>query len=296
MKIKWRGAGCASAIWSGEKDSRGNSNATSRRRTRLAARRTDRRWIPAGILELYRELADKIRGFVTDTSALVNRALAEGKSILFEGAQGTMLDIDHGTYPFVTSSSAIAGGACTGLGVAPTRVTGVIGVTKAYTTRVGGGPFPTEMPDLDAKAVRDRGNEYGAVTGRPRRCGWLDLVMLRYAVQVNGIDSLVVTKLDVFDTQAEIQVCVGYRYKGSKLDEMPAEVEVLAEVTPEYKTLPGWQKPTEHVREAHDLPEAARDYMKFISDSLGAEIGMISTGPERDATIIPPGTKLASWL
>ena len=250
----------------------------------------------AGIFELYRELAEKIRGFVTDTSSLVNRALAEGKSILFEGAQGTMLDIDHGTYPFVTSSSAIAGGACTGLGVAPTKVTGVIGVTKAYTTRVGGGPFPTEMPDLDAKAVRDRGNEYGAVTGRPRRCGWLDLVMLRYAVQVNGIDSLVVTKLDVFDTQAEIQVCVGYRYKGSKLDEMPAEVEVLAEVTPEYKTLPGWQKPTEHVREAHDLPEAARDYMKFISDSLGAEIGMISTGPERDSTIIPSGTKLASWL
>jgi len=233
---------------------------------------------------------------VADTSSLVNHALDDGKSLLFEGAQGTMLDIDHGTYPYVTSSSAISGGACTGLGVAPTRVTGVIGVTKAYTTRVGGGPFPTEMPDLDAKAVRDRGNEYGAVTGRPRRCGWLDLVMLRYAVQVNGIDSLVVTKLDVFDTQAEIQVCVGYRYKGSKLDEMPAEVEVLAEVTPEYKTLPGWQKPTEHVRESRDLPEAARDYMKFISDSLGAEIGLISTGPERDSTIIPPGTKLASWL
>lgn len=249
-----------------------------------------------GIFETYRALAEKIRGFVTDTSLLVNRALANGESILFEGAQGTMLDIDHGTYPYVTSSSAISGGACAGLGVAPTRVTGVIGVTKAYTTRVGGGPFPTEMPDLDAKAVRNRGKEYGAVTGRPRRCGWLDLAMLRYAVQLNGIDSLVVTKLDVFDTQAEIQVCTGYRYKGSKLDEMPAEVEVLAEITPEYKSLPGWQKPTEHIREAHDLPEAARKYLKFISDSLETEIGMISTGPERDSTIVCPGTKLASWL
>ncbi len=250
----------------------------------------------AEIFKTYRALGERIRSYVTDTSALVNRALANGESVLFEGAQGTMLDIDHGTYPYVTSSSATSGGACTGLGVAPTRVTGVIGVTKAYTTRVGGGPFPTEMPDLDAKAVRDSGNEYGAVTGRPRRCGWLDLVMLRYAAQVNGIDSLVVTKLDVFDTQAEIQVCTGYRYKGSKLDEMPGEVEVLAEITPEYKTLRGWQKPTEHIREAHELPQAARDYMKFISDALGVEIGMISTGPERDSTIIPPGTKLASWL
>jgi adenylosuccinate synthase len=249
-----------------------------------------------GIAEMYRELGERIRGFVTDTSALANRALGEGKSILFEGAQGTMLDIDHGTYPYVTSSSATAGGACTGLGVAPTKVTGVIGVTKAYTTRVGGGPFPTEMPDLDAQAVRDRGNEYGAVTGRPRRCGWLDLVMLRYAVQVNGIDSLVVTKLDVFDTQKEIQVCVGYKYKGSRVEEMPAEVEVLAEVTPEYKSVTGWQQPTEHIRAASELPRAATDYLKFISDSLGVEIGMISTGPERDATIIPPGTKLASWL
>ncbi|HEV2306686.1 MAG TPA: adenylosuccinate synthase [Candidatus Acidoferrales bacterium] len=250
----------------------------------------------AGIFEKYRELGGRIRGFVTDTSALVNCALAEGRSILFEGAQGTMLDIDHGTYPYVTSSSATAGGACTGLGIAPTRVTGVIGVTKAYTTRVGGGPFPTEMPDLDAQAVRDRGKEYGAVTGRPRRCGWLDLIMLRYAIQVNGIDSLVVTKLDVFDTLKEIQVCVGYKYKGSKLSEMPAEVEVLAEVTPEYKTVPGWQQPTEHIRDAKDLPKAAIDYLKFISDWLGVEIGMISTGPERDATITPPGTKLASWL
>jgi len=216
--------------------------------------------------------------------------------VLLEGAQGTMLDIDHGTYPYVTSSSATSGGACTGLGVAPTRITGVVGVTKAYTTRVGSGPFPTEMPDLEAKQVRDRGQEYGAVTGRPRRCGWLDLAMLRYAITLNGITSLVVTKLDVFDTQPEIQVCVRYKYKGTPLDEMPAEVEKLEKVEPEYRTLPGWQSATYGVRERDALPQAARDYLKFISDSLGVEIGMISTGPEREATIIPSGTKMASWL
>ncbi|MCL6481946.1 MAG: adenylosuccinate synthetase, partial [Firmicutes bacterium] len=187
-------------------------------------------------------------------------------------------------------------GACTGLGIAPTRITGVIGVTKAYTTRVGSGPFPTEMPDLEARQVRDRGNEYGAVTGRPRRCGWLDLVILRYAVMINGIDSLVVTKLDVFDTQPEIQVCVGYRYRGTPLDEMPAEAERLAQVQPRYRTLKGWQATTSGIRELDQLPQAARDYLKFISDELGVEIGMISTGPEREATIVPEGTRLASWL
>ena len=250
----------------------------------------------AGMIEEYLALAERIRGFVTDTTALVNRALDAGKSALLEGAQGTMLDIDHGTYPYVTSSSATAGGACTGLGVAPTRITGVAGVTKAYTTRVGSGPFPTEMPDLEAKQVRDRGQEYGAVTGRPRRCGWLDLAMLRYAATLNGITSLVVTKLDVFDTQPEIQVCVRYKYKGTPLDEMPAEVEKLEKVEPEYRTLRGWQSSTYGVRDHAALPQQARDYLKFISDALGVEIGMISTGPEREATIIPAGTKMASWL
>jgi adenylosuccinate synthase len=188
-----------------------------------------------GLEEEYMELAARVRGFVVDTSEMLNRSLEAGASVLYEGAQGTMLDIDHGTYPFVTSSSATAGGACTGLGVAPKCVTGVVGVTKAYTTRVGSGPFPTEMPDLEAGQVRDRGKEYGAVTGRPRRCGWLDLEVLRYAKMVNGIDSLVVTKLDVFDAQPEIQVCVGYLYKGSKLGQMPADIETLGEVTPEYR-------------------------------------------------------------
>ena len=250
----------------------------------------------AGLLEQYLELAAHIRGLVVDTAVLLNDALDRGESVLFEGAQGTMLDIDHGTYPFVTSSNAISGGAATGLGVAPTRISGVVGVTKAYTTRVGSGPFPTEMPDLDAQEVRARGNEFGAVTGRPRRCGWLDLAVLRYAKMLNGIDSLVVTKLDVFDEQPEIKVCVGYRYKGRPINEMPPDVETLAQIEPEYRTLPGWKKPTPGVRDVRDLPTAARDYLNFISDQLGVEIGMISTGPERDATIIPRGTKLAAWL
>jgi adenylosuccinate synthase len=241
-------------------------------------------------------LGERIRGYVTDVAELLNGALDSGHSVLFEGAQGTMLDIDHGTYPYVTSSSATAGGATTGLGVPPTKINGVIGVTKAYTTRVGGGPFPTEMPDLEAKEVRDRGKEYGAVTGRPRRCGWLDLAVLRYAKMINGIDSLVVTKLDVFDTQREFQVCTGYRYKGSPMRGMPATAEELEKITPEYKTLRGWNESTYGVREAKKLPGAAHDYLKFIADFLGVEIGMISTGPERDATIIPAGTRLAGWL
>jgi adenylosuccinate synthase len=250
----------------------------------------------AGLLEQYLELGAHIRGLVADTAVLLNDALDRGESILFEGAQGTMLDIDHGTYPYVTSSNAISGGAATGLGVAPTRLTGIVAVTKAYTTRVGSGPFPTEMPDLEAKDVRERGNEFGAVTGRPRRCGWLDLVVLRYAKMLNGIDSLVVTKLDVFDAQPEIKICTGYRYKGQRLCAMPPDIETLSGVEPEYHTLPGWQKPTPGFRDVKELPTAARDYLNFVSDKLEVEIGMISTGPERDSTIVPRGTTLASWL
>jgi adenylosuccinate synthase len=242
------------------------------------------------------KLGEKIRGYITDTSALLNGALDAGKSVLFEGAQGTMLDIDHGTYPFVTSSNATSGGAATGLGVAPTRIKAVLNVSKAYTTRVGAGPFPTEMPDLEAKEVRDRGKEFGAVTGRPRRCGWLDLMVLRYAKMINGMDSLVITKLDVFDTQREIQVCTGYRYKGAPLRDMPACAEEFSRVTPEYKSFAGWNESTYGVRNAAKLPKAALDYLRFISDFLQVEIGMISTGPERDATIVPAGTLFASWL
>jgi adenylosuccinate synthase len=242
------------------------------------------------------QFGEKIRAYICDTAELVNHALDEGKSVLFEGAQGTMLDIDHGTYPYVTSSSATAGGATMGAGVPPTRIKHVLGISKAYTTRVGGGPFPTEMPDLDAQEVRERGKEFGAVTGRPRRCGWLDLALLRYAKMINGIDSLVVTKLDVFDTQREIQVCVGYKYKGKTLQEMPALSEEYEKVTPEYKTLPGWCQSTYAQKDAAKLPKAAVDYLRFISDFLQLEIGMISTGPDRDATIIQAGTLFSSWL
>ncbi|HTS11384.1 MAG TPA: adenylosuccinate synthase [Candidatus Limnocylindrales bacterium] len=250
----------------------------------------------AGLLEQYLELGAHLRGLVTDTAVLLNEALDKGETVLFEGAQGTMLDIDHGTYPYVTSSNATSGGVATGLGVAPRRLTGVVGVTKAYTTRVGSGPFPTEMAGLDADQVRARGNEFGAVTGRPRRCGWLDLVVLNFAKMLSGIDSLVVTKLDVFDHQTEIQVCTAYRYKGQCLKEMPPDVETLSQIEPVYKTLPGWQKPTPGIRDVKDLPTAARDYLNFISEQLQVEIGMISTGPERDATIVPRGTKIAAWL
>jgi adenylosuccinate synthase len=182
------------------------------------------------------------------------------------------------------------------MGVPPTKIRNVLGVSKAYTTRVGGGPFPTEMPDLEAKEVRERGKEFGAVTGRPRRCGWLDLAELRYAKMINGIDSLVITKLDVFDTQREIRVGVGYTYKGSPIHEMPASAEEYERVIPVYKTLPGWCESTYGVRDADKLPTAAINYMKFVSDFLQVELGMISTGPERDATIIQPGTLLARWL
>jgi adenylosuccinate synthase len=242
------------------------------------------------------QLGEKIRPYICDTAELVNHALDEGKSVLFEGAQGTMLDIDHGTYPYVTSSSATSGGATMGTGVPPTRIKHILGISKAYTTRVGGGPFPTEMPDLDAQEVRERGKEFGAVTGRPRRCGWLDLALLRYAKMINGIDSLVVTKLDVFDTQREIQVCIGYKYKGKTLQEMPALSEEYEKVTPEYKTLPGWCQSTYGETDAGKLPKAAVDYLRFISDFLQLEIGMISTGPERDATIVQEGTLFSSWL
>jgi adenylosuccinate synthase len=241
-------------------------------------------------------LGEKIREYICDTAELVNHALDDGKSVLFEGAQGTMLDIDHGTYPFVTSSSAISGGATVGVGVPPTKIKHVLGISKAYTTRVGGGPFPTEMPDLDAQAIRERGKEFGAVTGRPRRCGWLDLAVLRYAKMINGIDSLVITKLDVFDMQREIQICTGYTYKGKPIHEMPALSEVYEQVKPEYKTLPGWCQSTYGVKDASKLPKAAGDYVRFIGDFLQIEIGMISTGPERDATIVPEGAILSRWL
>lgn len=243
---------------------------------------------PAKMYEEYAAAAEQIRPFVSDTSRLLNGILADGGSVMFEGAQGTMLDIDHGTYPFVTSSSATAGGASTGTGVGPTAIGTVISVTKAYVTRVGGGPFPTEIHDASADHLRARGNEYGAVTGRPRRCGWLDIPLLRYSNQVNGAEWLVVTKLDVLDELAEIPVCIGYEIDGNVTDEIPADAHGLEAIKPRYTTLKGWRQPTVGITDAEKLPEAAREYLAFQERESGAKIGMISTGPDRNETIVLP--------
>ena len=240
------------------------------------------------MFEEYAAAAEKVRPFVTDTGRLLNRILGEGGSVMFEGAQGTMLDIDHGTYPFVTSSSATAGGACTGTGVGPTAIGTVIGVTKAYVTRVGGGPFPTEIHDAAADHLRARGNEYGAVTGRPRRCGWLDIPLLRYSNQVNGAEWLVITKLDVLDELDEIPVCVGYEIGGRVTDEIPADVKGLESLKPVYTKLKGWKESTEGIAEFDKLPAAAQEYLRFQERESGAKIGMVSTGPDRDQTMVLP--------
>jgi adenylosuccinate synthase len=243
---------------------------------------------PEKMYEEYAAAAEKVRPFVTDTSRMLNGILANGGSLMFEGAQGTMLDIDHGTYPFVTSSSATAGGASTGTGVGPTNIGTVISVTKAYVTRVGGGPFPTEIHDAAGDLLRKRGNEYGAVTGRPRRCGWLDIPMLRYSNQVNGAEWLVITKLDVLDELEEIPICVGYEIDGKMTDEIPADVHGLEATKPRYTTLKGWRQSTEGITEFDKLPKAAQEYLAFQERESGAKIGMVSTGPDRGQTMVLP--------
>jgi adenylosuccinate synthase len=240
---------------------------------------------PDKMYEEYAEASANIRPFVCDTAVLLNRALAEGESVMFEGAQGTMLDIDHGTYPFVTSSSATSGGAVIGTGVAPTAISTVIGVTKAYCTRVGEGPFPTELFEATGDLLRARGNEYGAVTGRPRRCGWLDLPLLRYAGMINGISWLVVTKLDVLDELAEIPVCVGYKINGKPSDEIPAHGSGYDQIECVYRKLPGWRTSTLGIAQLEKLPKPARDYLSFVEQESGARIGVVSTGPGREQTL-----------
>jgi adenylosuccinate synthase len=240
---------------------------------------------------MYREYADaaeKIAPFVTDTATLLNHALAEGESVMFEGAQATMLDIDHGTYPFVTSSSCTAGGAVTGTGVPPNAIQAVIGITKAYCTRVGGGPFPSEVEGAVADQLRARGNEYGAVTGRPRRCGWIDLPLLRYAQMINGVNWWVVTKMDVLDELDEIPVCVGYKINGKKIDSVPALATGFDQVQCVYTKMPGWKKSTEGAASFDALPKKAQEYLRFIERESGAAIGMVSTGPDRDQTMMLP--------
>jgi len=244
---------------------------------------------PDKMYQEYSEASAKVAPFVCDTAALLNQAIAEGESVVFEGAQGTMLDIDHGTYPFVTSSSATSGGAVTGTGVAPTAINTVIGVTKAYCTRVGGGPFPSEALDDRGDLLRARGNEYGAVTGRPRRCGWLDLPLLRYAGMINGTSWLVVTKLDVLDELAEIPLCVGYKVDGKATTEIPAHASGYDAIECIYQTMPGWRTSTQGITELEKLPKAAREYLNFLEKESGARVGMVSTGPGREQTIFVDG-------
>jgi len=223
---------------------------------------------------------------VGDAGRAVDAAIRAGHNVLFEGAQGTLLDIDHGTYPFVTSSSTIAGGACTGAGVAPTRIDRVVGISKAYCTRVGGGPFPTEMAPADAEAWRAAGQEFGATTGRPRRCGWLDAAGLRLAVRVNGLDGIALTKLDVVGGRGRVRVCVGYRLDGAPLDEPPLDGEDLARTEPDFIEVDGWDEAIGQARRLEDLPAAARTYIATIERLVGAPMWLISVGAERDETIL----------
>jgi adenylosuccinate synthase len=247
-----------------------------------------------GTVERYVEAAERMRPMVCDTGRLLADAMAAGANVLFEGAQGTMLDLDHGTYPFVTSSSASAGGACTGTGVPPTKIDGVIGISKAYTTRVGGGPFTSEALDAVGDLMRNRGNEFGSVTGRPRRCGWFDVPLIRYTACINGFDSMVVTKLDVLDALDEIPVCVAYRIDGETTCEIPATWRQLARAEPVYERLPGWKSITKGVSEWDDLPRAAQQYLLFLERQSGVEVGCISTGPERNETIRRAGSRFAA--
>jgi adenylosuccinate synthase len=238
----------------------------------------------AKVHDAYRAAGDRLKQYVTNTVVLLDQAMSRGQNILFEGAQGTFLDIDHGTYPFVTSSNTTAGGACTGSGVAPHRVDKVVGVMKAYTTRVGEGPLPTESADI-SDLLHGMGREFGATTGRPRRCGWFDAVASHYAAIINGIDELAVTNLDGLDSLETIKVCVAYRAGLSRLNYLPADIEVLAQCEPVYAEFPGWRKPTGHCKRWNELPAKARSYLRALDDLTGARLKIVSVGPARDQTI-----------
>ena len=237
------------------------------------------------ILDLYSSYADRLKPFVCDISVFLNDAIDSGKNVLFEGAQGTLLDVDHGTYPYVTSSNTTAGAACTGSGVGPTRIEEVIGVTKAYTTRVGNGPFPTEMHGDDGDNLRRLGNEFGATTGRARRCGWFDVPILRSAKRLNGLTSIALTRLDTLDTMEKLKVCVAYNFRGERIEQFPVDLKVLAECEPIYEEIEGWRRSTADIRSYEDLPVLARSYVDLLVDSIGLPASLISVGPERDATI-----------
>jgi adenylosuccinate synthase len=241
---------------------------------------------PEVVIQEYLHYAERLRPHVVDSSLKIYDSIQKRKNILFEGAQGTLLDLDHGTYPYVTSSSPVAGGACVGAGIGPTMIDRVIGVAKAYTTRVGEGPFPTELYGELNQHLCDRGAEFGTTTGRRRRCGWFDGVICRYAVRINGLDCLAITKLDVLDELGEIQVCVAYELDGKTCDHFPGNASEFARCKPIYKTLPGWQQSTENCRDLADLPQQALNYLKFLAELMAVPIAIISLGASRDQTII----------
>jgi len=245
------------------------------------------------------ELTERLGAFISDTTHYLNVAASEGRSILLEGAQATLLDVDHGTYPFVTSSCTTVGGAIVGTGLAPQRLTGVLGIVRTYTTRVGEGPFPTEMLEGEAELgqmIRERGREYGASTGRPRRCGWFDAFATRYAAEINGFSSVALTKLDVLDELDEIKVCTGYKLDGKICESLPAVSQDLRRIEPIYATMPGWKSSTVGTTEMSALPANARRYVEFLSEQIGVEIGLVSTGPERSQTIIVHDSALGRWI
>jgi len=238
------------------------------------------------ILDELEPAINTLRPYITNTSALLHRAIDDKRNILLEGAQGCLLDVDHGTYPYVTSSSPTAGGACTGSGIPPTAITNVMGITKAYCTRVGNGPFPTELHDETGDQLREKGGEFGATTGRPRRCGWLDLVALKYAVQLNGMNELTLTKMDVMDGFEEIKVCTSYKIKGQETTVYPLTLDETEKIEPQYTTLPGWSEDIQGITVWDELPENAKKYVRFLEDYLGVQFTVISTGPKRSETIV----------
>jgi len=238
------------------------------------------------IYRTYMGYTEKLSEYISDTDVFINKMMSENKNILCEGAQGTLLDIDHGTYPFVTSSNPIAGGACIGLGISPTKISRVLGVTKAYTTRVGGGPFPTEISDDLGETIREKGGEYGATTGRPRRCGWLDMVILRHAAMINGFTGIALTKLDILDGIEKIRICTSYKYNGSTIDIFPKALNIFENCEPVYTELEGWKESTIGVKDLNKLPKAARTYIQTIESMLDVKVQIISTGQRRDELIM----------
>lgn len=263
-------------------------------REKLTARINKRNWHSAlpdntlnfdEVIDTYVAFGERLKPFVVDSSLYINEAINAGKNIILEGAQGTMLDVDHGTYPFVTSSNPVSGGACIGAGIGPNKIDKVLGVTKAYVTRVGEGPFPTELTDETGEYLRKQGGEFGTTTGRPRRCGWLDLVALKYAVRVNGLTNICFTKLDVLDGLKTLKVCTHYRSTEGFLDEFPLDLDVFSESEPVYTELPGWDEDISQVTSYDDLPKNAKDYIEFVSKSVGVQIKMVSVGTRRRQTI-----------